>query len=204
MESLPQDRLSRPKSRPFAAVVIGGSAGGIAAISTIIAALPPSFVVPVVVVLHQHPGTTSYWQEYLARHTPHAVVEVEDKLLLRAATIHCAPADYHLLMEADGSFALSVDGKVNYARPSIDLLFSSAADAFGPALIGIILTGANEDGAQGLAEIAAVGGVTMVQSPATAEWPIMPAAALRAVPQALVVDLEAIAATLIELTATGY
>ena len=119
---------------------------------------------------------------------------------LSAGMIHCAPAGYHLLLETDGTLALSVDEKVNFTRPSIDLLFASAADAFGPALIGIVLTGANGDGARGLAEIAAAGGLVMVQSPRTAEWRVMPEAALHAAPQALVVDLEEIAEKLAELS----
>ena len=196
MEGLSQGRLSRS----FGAVVIGASAGGIAALTTILPALPATFPVPIVVVLHQHPGGGAGWPDYLGRLTALAVVEVEDKMPLAAGTIHCAPAGYHLLMEQDGSFALSVDAKVHFSRPSIDLLFSSAADAFGPALIGVILTGANGDGAEGLAEIAARGGVAVVQSLHSAAWPTMPAAALQAVPQALVVDLEAMATTLIALT----
>lgn len=196
MEGLPQTRLNRP----FGAVVIGASAGGIAAITTILPALPATFPVPIVVVLHQHPGGGAGWPDYLGRQTSLAVVEVEDKMPLAAGTIHCAPAGYHLLLEQDASFALSVDEKVHYSRPSIDLLFSSAADAFGPALIGIILTGANDDGAEGLAEIAARGGVAVVQSLQSAAWPTMPAAALQAVPKALVVDLTEIAKTLVALT----
>jgi two-component system chemotaxis response regulator CheB len=196
MESLPQARLNRL----FGVVVIGASAGGIAALGTILPALPATFPVPVVVVLHQHPGGGAGWPEYLGRQTALAVVEVEDKMPLAAGTIHCAPAGYHLLMEQDGSFSLSVDEKVNFSRPSIDLLFSSAADAFGPALIGVILTGANGDGAEGLAEIAARGGIAVVQSLQSSAWPTMPAAALQAVPQALIVELDAIAAILITLT----
>jgi two-component system chemotaxis response regulator CheB len=196
MEGLPQNRLTRS----FGAVVIGASAGGIAALTTILPALPATFPVPIVVVLHQHPGGGVDWSEYLDQQTALAVVEVEDKMPLTAGTIHCAPAGYHLLMEQDGSFALSVDEKVNFSRPSIDLLFSSAADAFGPALIGVILTGANGDGAEGLAQIAARGGITVVQSLQTSAWTAMPAAALQAVPQALVVELDAIAATLVTLT----
>jgi len=198
MEGLPQARLNRS----FGAVVIGASAGGISALGTILPALPATFPVPIVVVLHQHPGGGAGWPDYLARQTPLAVVEVEDKMPLSAGTIHCAPPGYHLLMEQDGSFALSVDAKVHYSRPSIDLLFASAADAFGPALIGVILTGANGDGAEGLAAIAARGGLTVVQSLQTADWPTMPAAALQAVPQALLVDLDSIAATLIDLTSS--
>ena len=160
MESLPQARLNRP----FGVVVIGASAGGIAALCTILPALPATFPVPVVIVLHQHPGGGASWPEYLGRQTALAVVEVEDKMPLAAGTIYCAPAGYHLLLEQDSSFALSVDEKVHFSRPSIDLLFTSAADAFGSALIGVILTGANGDGAEGLAEIAARGGIAVVQS----------------------------------------
>jgi two-component system chemotaxis response regulator CheB len=196
MEGLPQNRLTRS----FGAVVIGASAGGIAALTTILPALPATFPVPIVVVLHQHPGGGVDWSEYLDQQTALAVVEVEDKMPLTAGTIHCAPAGYHLLMEQDGSFALSVDEKVNFSRPSIDILFTSAADTFCPALIGVILTGANGDGAEGLAQIAARGGITVVQSLQTSAWTAMPAAALQAVPQALVVELDAIAATLVTLT----
>ena len=197
MEGLPQNRLKRP--RRFAAAVLGGSAGGIGAVLSIVSALPPSFPLPVVVVLHQSPGEPLGWVEYLGRHARLAVVEAEDKMPLAAGTVHCAPAGYHLLLETDGTLALSVDEKVNFTRPSIDLLFSSAAYAFGPELIGIVLSGANDDGARGLAEIAARGGLAMVQSPRTAQWPIMPEAALRAAPQALVADLEKIAEKLVEL-----
>ena len=196
MEGLPQARLNRS----FGAVLIGASAGGIEALTTILPALPPSFPVPIVVVLHQHPGGGTSWPDYLGRQTGLPVVEAEDKLPLTAGTIYCAPAGYHLLLEHDGSCALSVDEKVHYSRPSIDLLFASAADAFGPALIGVILTGANADGAAGLAEIAARGGIAVVQSLQSAAWPAMPAAALQAVPQALVVTLPEIAKTLIALT----
>ena len=203
MEGLPQDRLKRwgqGRSRRFAAVVIGGSAGGISAVTAIVSALPASLPLPVVVVLHQSPGEPLGWVEYLGRHARLPVVEAEDKMPLTPGTVHCAPAGYHLLLETDGTLALSVDEKVNFSRPSIDLLFASAADAFGPALIGIVLTGANGDGARGLAEIAAGGGLAMVQSPRTAEWPAMPEAALQATPQALVVDLEEIAEKLAELS----
>jgi two-component system chemotaxis response regulator CheB len=193
-------RLQEERARRFAAVVIGGSAGGISAVTAIVSALPASLPLPVVVVLHQSSGEPLGWVDYLGRQARLPVVEAEDKLPLAAGTIYCAPAGYHLLLEMDGTLALSVDEKVNFSRPSIDLLFTSAADAFGPALIGIVLTGANGDGARGLAVIAAAGGLAMVQSPRTADWPVMPEAALRATPQALVVDLEQIAETLVKLT----
>ena len=206
MEGLPQDRLTEPEGREgrrFAAVVIGGSAGGIRAVTAIVAALPPNFALPVVVVLHQGAGDPTFWVEYLGRHASLPVVEAEDKLPLTRGTIHCAPADYHLLVERDGTLALSMDERVNYSRPSIDLLFASAAEAYGPALIGVVLTGANSDGARGLAEIAASGGLALVQAPVTAEWPAMPEAALRMTPQALVVPLDEIATTLTTLTRQG-
>lgn len=204
MESLPQDRMSRHSCNDtpgrFSAVVIGGSAGGIRAVSTLVSSLPAGFPLPVVVVLHQHPDAGHSWHELLRTRTSLQVQEILDKTPLRAGTIHCAPANYHLLLESDSSLALSVDEKVNFARPSIDLLFSSAAEVLGPALIGVILTGANRDGAQGLADIAASGGTAIVQSPESAEWPIMPVAALMAVPAARVIELKEIAAALSELT----
>jgi two-component system chemotaxis response regulator CheB len=207
MEGLPQDLLSgqcdsgEPKN--FSAVVVGGSAGGIQAVSRLVADLPPDFPLPVVVVLHQHPDSNNCWHDLLRTRTSLPVLEALDKMPLTAGTIHCAPANYHLLLESDFSLALSVDEKINFARPSIDLLFSSAAEVFGPALIGVILTGANNDGAGGLADIAAGGGITIVQSPTSAEWPIMPSAALKAVPGALSIDLERIAAVLCELIRPG-
>jgi len=193
-------RSQEKRSRRLAAVVIGGSAGGISAVTAIVSALPPALGLPLVVVLHQSPGESPGWVEYLDQHASLAVVEARDKMPLSAGTIHCAPAGYHLLLETGGTLALSVDEKVNFARPSIDLLFFSAAEAFGSELIGITLTGANGDGALGLAKIAAEGGLAIVQSPRTAQWPAMPEAALRAVPQAQAIELEDIAEKLVELS----
>ncbi|HWI40384.1 MAG TPA: chemotaxis protein CheB [Verrucomicrobiae bacterium] len=181
----------------FAVVVIGGSAGGIRAVSAIVSSLPAGFPVPVVVALHQRGGEPPYWPEYLARHSELRVVEAEDKMELAGGTVYCAPADYHLMVEEGGTLALSVDDKVNFARPSIDVLFLSAAEAFGGRTAGVVLTGANEDGAAGLAEIAARGGLALVQDPRTAEWPAMPAAALRRVPRAVVADLHGLARDLV-------
>ncbi len=203
MENLPQDRLNRrifgEHIRRFAAVVIGGSAGGVVALGTLVAALPPDFPLPIIVVLHQHPDSGHHLHEYLSTQTSLPVVEAEDKMPLTAGTIHCAPANYHLLMESDTILALSVDEKVNYARPSIDMLFFSAAEVFDSTLIGVILTGANNDGAHGLAKIAANGGLVIVQSPQSSQCPVMPVAALQAAPGALVLDLEEMATKLVEL-----
>ena len=121
------------------------------------------------------------------------VCEVEDKAPIERGKVYVAPSDYHLLVEAD-SFALSVDDPIRYSRPSIDLLFASAADSFGAATIGIVLTGANADGSEGLKRIVERGGLALVQEPATAESPTMPAAALKAVPTAKVLTVAEIGA----------
>jgi two-component system chemotaxis response regulator CheB len=203
MEGLPQERLKgsqQGQERRFAAAVIGASAGGISAVSAIVSALPPTLPLPVIVVLHQSPQEPLAWVDYLGRHASLPVVEAEDKMPLCPGTVYCAPAGYHLLLETNGDLALSVDEKINFSRPSIDLLFSSAADVFGPALIGIVLTGANSDGARGLAEIVGAGGLAMVQAPAGAEWPTMPEAALQTAPQAWSLGLDEIADQLVALS----
>jgi two-component system, chemotaxis family, protein-glutamate methylesterase/glutaminase len=201
MENLPEARVrdAENKGARLKAVAIGGSAGGISAVTTIVSGLPASFSLPVVVVLHQSPGETAYWPEYLRRHSALPVMEIEDKAPMTAGTVHCSPAGYHLLLENDCTFSLSVDEKVNFVRPSIDLFFATAAEALGEGVAGVILTGANADGAVGLRQIAECGGIAIVQSPCTAEWPVMPEAALQAVPQALVVDLGTVAEKLAEL-----
>ena len=130
------------------------------------------------------------------------VREVEDKSAITPGALHIAPADYHLLVE-DGHFALSTDAPVNYSRPSIDVTFTSVADAFGDRAVGVILTGANADGARGLRRIADRGGLALVQLPATAESPLMPDAALHSVPEARVLTLAEIAATLGSLPASS-
>jgi two-component system, chemotaxis family, protein-glutamate methylesterase/glutaminase len=133
-------------------------------------------------VVAQHRGTESRpggLEELLQSRSRYPVLEAWDKDPIEPGRVYIAPPDYHLLVEP-GSFALSVDARVNYARPSIDVLFESASDAYGERVIGIVLTGANEDGAAGLARIKARGGVAIVQDPSEAEAPVMPAAALAA------------------------
>jgi two-component system chemotaxis response regulator CheB len=126
------------------------------------------------------------------------VHDAEDKHEIVAGHVYLAPPDYHLLIEHDG-FALSVDDAVQHSRPSIDVLFESAADVFRDRLVGVVLTGANEDGAHGLARIKRVGGYTVVQNPVEAERPEMPRAALRACDPDSVVGLAAIAPLLVKL-----
>ena len=159
------------------AVVIGGSAGALDVLRMIVRELPPSLACPVVIVIHL-PSHSSGLAELLGADTSLTVKQAEDKEPMVAGTIYIAPPGYHLLIESQGSFALSVDPPVHFSRPSIDVLFETACDVHGAGLVGILLSGASEDGATGLQEIHAAGGTTIVQSPLSAEVAIMPAAAL--------------------------
>lgn len=176
-----------------AVVVIGGSAGAVDAVLAVAQALPDGFTPPIVVVLHLMPGAPSLLPALIARTTSLQVREVEDKDELARGTVHVAPPNYHVLVERGGWLALSVDPPVNFSRPSIDVLFESAADACGRRVVGVLLSGANEDGARGLARIRAAGGEAIVQDPGSTPYPAMPAAAVKLVPDARVVRLEAIA-----------
>lgn len=164
----------------FAIVAIGTSLGGFSALKKVLGELPASFPVPIVVVQHRHKDSDNSLSGFLQRFTSLPVREVEDKDEILPKQIYLAPADYHLLIEP-GYFSLSTDEPVSYARPSIDVLLESAADVYTEQVIGVILTGANQDGVQGLVKVKARGGITIVQEPATAECSIMPAAAISAV-----------------------
>ena len=179
-------------------IVVGGSLGGFSAVQSILSLLPPQFQTPMAVVLHRNREPGSLLQEGLQRRCALPVVEVEDKEPIAPGRIYLGPPDYHLLVERT-HFALSADEPVNYARPSIDVLFESAADAFGAAVIGVVLTGASHDGARGAARIQNRGGVVIVQDPARAERPEMPAAALAATRACQVQALDQIASTLLRL-----
>jgi two-component system chemotaxis response regulator CheB len=179
-------------------VLVGTSWGGLAALRTLIGTLPADFGLPVVVVQHRHRESDGLLARVLQDDTPLCVCEVEDKARIIGGSIYIAPADYHLLVER-GHFSLSVDEPVRYSRPSIDVTFVSAADAYGDGVVGVVLTGANADGARGLRRIADRGGLPLVQSPATAESPMMPAAALRVVPEARSLTIEEIGQTLASL-----
>ncbi len=175
------------------AVVIGGSAGGVEALSLVLPGIPAASPASFTVVLHLPRDRPSLLVEVFARKCSAAVREAEDKEPVAPGTIYFAPTDYHLLIDDGPQLALSADDPVHHSRPSIDVLFESAAQVYGPRLLGIILTGANEDGAAGLAAIHRSGGVTVVQEPATAHSPQMVMAALKAVPSSRVLSLEHIA-----------
>lgn len=186
---------------PYEAIVIGASVGGLEALKIVLSALPASFPSPVAIVQHIGERSESFMAELLNQASRITVKEAEDKESLSPGTAYLAPPGYHLLIEPDRSFSLSVDERVNYARPSIDVLFESAAEVFGETLIGIILTGANADGAQGLKTIKEYGGVAIVQSPEGAENAAMPKAALTTTEVDYVVSLEQLTQILLQLTA---
>jgi two-component system, chemotaxis family, protein-glutamate methylesterase/glutaminase len=173
-------------------ICIGASWGGLRAVGRVLADLPDEIEQPIVVVQHRHPDVfVRGLLELLGEQTRRPVCDVEDKTPIESNTVYVAPPDYHLLVER-GLFALSLDARVPPARPSIDVLFESAADAYGAGVIGIILTGANEDGAAGLARIKARGGIAIVQDPAGAERRTMPDAAIAATAADAVLPLEEI------------
>lgn len=177
-------------------IVIGASLGGFSALKLVLGKLPPAFSTPIAIVQHRHKESQTTLASYLQPLIPLPIREVEDKDEIAGGKIYLAPADYHLLVEP-GYFALTTDEPVSYARPSIDVLFESAADVYRDRVTGIVLTGANQDGAQGAAAIKARGGRVIVQDPTTAESPVMPAAAIAATQVDAIVPLTAIGATLL-------
>jgi two-component system, chemotaxis family, protein-glutamate methylesterase/glutaminase len=183
----------------YSVVGVGTSWGGLAAMSKLLGDLPADFSLPVVVVQHRSKDSDRLLSELLQDATDLKVCEVEDKDPLMPGTVHIAPANYHVLIDA-GHLSLTLEEPVRFSRPSIDVMFTSAADTYGSGAIGVVLTGANEDGARGLADIVNRGGRALVQDPRTAEIPIMPHAAVRAVPSAEVLQLDAMAPRLIELS----
>jgi two-component system chemotaxis response regulator CheB len=180
--------MNAPDSPPAAAVVIGASVGAIEALLTLLPTLPAQYPFAVLVVVHLPPDRRSALVELFAPRCKITVKEADDK-----GTLYFAPSDYHLLVEPDFTLSLSNDEPVHFSRPAIDVLFQSAADAFGSDLTGVILTGASSDGALGLQAVSANGGCALVQDPSTAEGETMPLAAIAACPSAQVLTLEEIA-----------
>src|ERR1700693_5599645 len=183
----------------YSIVGVGSSWGGLAAMSTLLSALPADFSLPIVVVQHRSSDSDRLLAELLQDVTDLRVSEVEDKDPLAPGTVYIAPANYHLLID-DGFLSLTLEEPVRFSRPSIDVMLTSAADMYGSGTLGVVLTGANEDGARGLSDIVKRGGSALVQDPRTAEIAIMPSAALKAVPSAEVLPLEALGPRLIKLS----
>jgi two-component system, chemotaxis family, protein-glutamate methylesterase/glutaminase len=175
------------------AIAIGCSAGGVDALKAVIGGLDATLKQPVVVCCHTGSDTVELLCEVLMRASNLPVIEAVERRPVEHGTVHLAPSGYHLLIEHDEHFALSIDPRVNYARPSIDVMFCSAAEVWHEKLIGIVLTGGNADGASGLQRIRALGGTAIVQSPSSAEMPTMPQAALDLAGADYCVDLSDIA-----------
>jgi two-component system chemotaxis response regulator CheB len=183
----------------YSVVVLGTSWGGLSAMTKLLRDLPETFSIPIVAVQHRGKDSERLLAQLLQDATDLKVCEIEDKDELCPGTVHLAPANYHTMLEP-GYASLTIEEPVRFSRPSIDVAFTSAADTYGAGAIGVVLTGANEDGARGLAHIVKRGGRALVQDPKTAEIPIMPQAAIRAVPAAEIVPLNKLAARLIELS----
>lgn len=159
-------------------VVIGGSAGGIEALRVILMALPVDFALPILVSQHLHASDEGAFAAHVARLTRLIVVEAGDKEPIKRGYLYIGPANYHMLMERDGTIGLSIDEQVNCSRPSIDVFFESAALACGDTVVAVVLSGASADGAKGVCAIKNAGGLTIAQDPASAEVPVMPQAAI--------------------------
>ncbi len=195
-------RVLKEADRKYELIVVGCSMGGMQALQIIFGALPKNFSVPIAVVQHRYRTSNEGLPAFLRRHTPLEVVDTTDKEWIRPGTVYLAPANYHLLVQRDrdrGELSLSVDEAVAYSRPSIDVLFESAADAYGSTVIGVVLTGANADGARGATRIKNRGGFVLVQDPATAESPAMPQAAIDATRVDRILPLDRIGPFLVEL-----
>jgi two-component system, chemotaxis family, protein-glutamate methylesterase/glutaminase len=179
-------------------VVIGASLGGLRALMTLLEGLSASFPLPIAIAQHRHREAADGLAAFLQHHSALQICEAEDKQPLAAGNVYLAPADYHLMVER-GGLALSTEAPVLLARPSIDVLFETAADAYGAGVVGVILTGASDDGARGLALVKARGGLTVVQDPGSAESSVMPLAAIATTHTEHVFPLEQIARFLIRV-----
>ena len=183
------------------AVVMGASAGGGLALVELFSRLPTDFRLPVMVVQHLHPDDDGGFAKHLDRETTITVVTVRDKQPITPGQVYVAPANYHLLVERNGTLALSTEGRVSGSRPSIDVLFDSAATAWGPGLMAILLSGASPDGTQGLEAVKTLGGLTVVQDPATAPFSLMPQSAIDAGAAQRVMGLKEIGLLLVQIGA---
>ena len=185
------------------AIVVGASAGGVEALLSVFGALAPGFNLPIIAVLHLPDERRSQLAEVFDRRLAIPVVEARDKETIQPGTLYFATPGYHLSVEHDHSLSLSQEERVHHSRPAIDYLFESAADVYGPNLLAILLTGANQDGARGLAQVKRLGGLTVVQDPAEAQVATMPDAALALQQPDYILTLHGIGRLLVELEGTS-
>ncbi|WP_426234183.1 chemotaxis protein CheB [Pseudomonas sp. TWP3-2] len=181
------------------AIVIGASAGGVEALLTLFGSLRAGFVLPIIVVLHLPDDRRSHLAEVFSRRVALPVMEASDKQEIKAGTLYFATPGYHLSVEEDRSLSLSLEERLHHSRPSIDFLFESAADVYGPTLAAVLLTGANHDGARGLAKVKRYGGLTIVQDPDDAQVDTMPKAALKIHQPDHILPIHGIGRLLVEL-----
>ncbi len=182
----------------YEAIVMGMSSGGMNVMKIMFALLPESFNTPIIIVQHISARSDNQWIKLLNEKSKVPIKEADEKELIETGNVYIAPANYHLLIEKNKTFSLTIDEKVNFARPSIDVLFDSAADAYTNKLIGIILTGSNNDGTSGLKRIKECGGLTIVQNPESAESDYMPKSALAAMQPDYILSIEEIIMLLIK------
>ena len=181
------------------AIVVGASAGGVEALLTLLGSLRAGFGLPIIIVLHLPEERRSQLVEVFARRLALPVAEATDKQDIMPGTVYFATPGYHLSVEQDRSLSLSLEDRLHHSRPSIDFLFESAADAYGPALAAVLLTGANHDGARGLAQVKRQGGLTVVQDPDDAQVDTMPRAALKTHQPDYILPIHGIGRLLVEL-----
>ncbi|MCW3104829.1 MAG: chemotaxis protein CheB [Bacteroidetes bacterium] len=183
----------------YEAIVIGVSSGGMNAMNILFSRLPKEFSIPIVLLQHIGPHSDNLWIKILNNKTNVVIKEADEKEKIEKGRVYVSPPNYHLLIEKNKTFSLSIDARVNYARPSIDVLFESAAEAYKSKLIGIILTGSNSDGTNGMKRIKECGGLTIAQDPETAESGYMPASAIAAVKVDHILSLQGISDLLIKI-----
>ena len=184
---------------PYEAIVIGVSSGGMNALQIIFSLLPKDFKTPIIIVQHIGPRSDSQWIKLLNDKSNLYIKEADEKEKIENGKVYIAPPNYHLLIEKDKTFSLTIGERVNFARPSIDVLFESAAEAHKNKLTGIILTGSNNDGTNGIKRIQEWGGLTIVQDPETAESAYMPESAIAAIKPDYILSLEEIIKLLIKI-----
>lgn len=183
----------------YEAIVIGVSSGGMNALKMLSSSLPVYFELPIIIVQHLSAQSDSHWIKLLNEKSQLNLKEADEKDTIEKGNIYIAPPNYHLLIEKDKTLSLTIDERVNFARPSIDVLFESAAEAYKTKLIGIVLTGSNNDGTNGIKRIKDCGGLAIIQDPETAESDYMPKSAIAAIVPDYILSLENIIKLLIQL-----
>lgn len=184
----------------YEAIVMGVSSGGMNAMKVMFSLLPQNFYTPIIIVQHLGARSDNHWIKLLNDKSKQHLKEADEKEKIENGKIYVAPSNYHLMIERNKTFSLSIDERVNFARPSIDVLFETAAEAYQDKLIGVVLTGSNSDGSKGIKRIQQCGGLTIVQDPETAESSYMPASAIQAIKPDYILSLEEIIKLLVKLT----